>query len=334
MLCWFCREDRAGSEEHIVPQSIGGSLTTWRVCKDCNSTLGRVADAPIGNHLLVAMRRSELSLPGYGGKIPDPLKAMLRNAVLKSDPTRKVLLGYDTDGRLSPRLVARQRETSLDDGIHLALDIDAREAHRIPEILNRKRKQLGLPPISAREAEALVTASRASARPLECSEILGSFTLETDPTRPGLIKIAYEVACLWLGDGYLNDPQAQRLSEAALGSRSLEGWKWGDSTMSVPRKFRRISGTLDQHTILLSRAGNELRALVVLFDVLTAKILISTNADAYTPPQWSGKFLQMDVSSGQRRETSLALEEWLIENSRIQEFLRTSTALHAVLNVV
>lgn len=35
--CIFCQKDCQATDEHIVPEFAGGSLTIKEVCKDCNS---------------------------------------------------------------------------------------------------------------------------------------------------------------------------------------------------------------------------------------------------------------------------------------------------------
>jgi hypothetical protein len=43
--CFACKETRLLTEEHIIPQSIGGRLTAFLYCEDCNSNFGRTLDA-------------------------------------------------------------------------------------------------------------------------------------------------------------------------------------------------------------------------------------------------------------------------------------------------
>ena len=45
MKCSFCLCDKEPSKEHIIPYALGGSLTTYSVCKDCNSSLGSTIDS-------------------------------------------------------------------------------------------------------------------------------------------------------------------------------------------------------------------------------------------------------------------------------------------------
>lgn len=45
--CPYCGLDTTGSEEHVIPHSLGGSLKSeWVCCKRCNNQLGEIVDAP------------------------------------------------------------------------------------------------------------------------------------------------------------------------------------------------------------------------------------------------------------------------------------------------
>lgn len=47
MICIFCNEENEPSEEHIIPESIGGIATIKTVCRDCNSKLGTEVDSEL-----------------------------------------------------------------------------------------------------------------------------------------------------------------------------------------------------------------------------------------------------------------------------------------------
>jgi len=44
MNCIFCNSDRSKSEEHIIPENIGGTVIIDNVCKYCNSKFGSEVD--------------------------------------------------------------------------------------------------------------------------------------------------------------------------------------------------------------------------------------------------------------------------------------------------
>lgn len=59
--CWYCAEATLRVDdppEHIIPESMGGRLTTDRVCRDCNGRAGREIDGPFMRDWLVAMDRA------------------------------------------------------------------------------------------------------------------------------------------------------------------------------------------------------------------------------------------------------------------------------------
>lgn len=50
MLCIFCQEEREPSKEHIIPETLGGSVVIFNVCEDCNSKLGSKVDSALHKH--------------------------------------------------------------------------------------------------------------------------------------------------------------------------------------------------------------------------------------------------------------------------------------------
>jgi len=50
MWCIFCQNDSKPSAEHIIPESVGGSVIIYQVCKLCNSILGTEVDADLNRH--------------------------------------------------------------------------------------------------------------------------------------------------------------------------------------------------------------------------------------------------------------------------------------------
>ncbi|WP_061285974.1 HNH endonuclease [Leptospira interrogans] len=72
MNCIFCRtviNDENKSIEHIIPQALGGILTTNKVCVKCNNSFGNDLD----RHLVSLMRETAimLNVSRYSGKNPN-----------------------------------------------------------------------------------------------------------------------------------------------------------------------------------------------------------------------------------------------------------------------
>src|SRR5258708_823080 len=70
MRCIFCSNERPPSLEHVFPLAVGRHITTDRVCKECNSTLGSRVDAALCDFLPIRRRRAELGLAGNASEPP------------------------------------------------------------------------------------------------------------------------------------------------------------------------------------------------------------------------------------------------------------------------
>ncbi len=47
MICIFCQENKAPSDEHIIPENVGGSTIIRSVCIECNNQLGTSVDSEL-----------------------------------------------------------------------------------------------------------------------------------------------------------------------------------------------------------------------------------------------------------------------------------------------
>jgi hypothetical protein len=102
-------------------------------------------DAKLTDFPTVAMRRWELKLPGYSGKVPDPLN-WLGTGILASDSTQKIKARVDPTGKTDIELVTNKK--LLADGT-IQFAIDRRNFTEIPLIIQRTRARTGLLPLDA-----------------------------------------------------------------------------------------------------------------------------------------------------------------------------------------
>jgi len=49
--CFSCCKDRKLSKEHIIPQALGGRLSAYIYCQECNNSFGRKIDAELINRI-------------------------------------------------------------------------------------------------------------------------------------------------------------------------------------------------------------------------------------------------------------------------------------------
>jgi len=69
--CIYCGPGKLGSKEHIVPQAIGGSCSSFSIiCDECNSYFGAEVDPHITDWPLSLIARNWFDLEGYGGSVP------------------------------------------------------------------------------------------------------------------------------------------------------------------------------------------------------------------------------------------------------------------------
>jgi hypothetical protein len=219
MICIFCLEERPDTPEHVFPEAIGGTLVIRRVCKPCNSWLGSKADAPLLDHLLVLEPRSRLGIPGKEGAVPDPIARLFggQKWPLAADQDQHVIFIRDPQtGRPVPKLVPSERRVSLPGGGEaIQVRVDELDQEELPKIVQRLRNRAGLPPLSAPELSAVMERALASERgALENPQILITPKFDMLTYQRGMLKIAYELAWLWLGDEWLHDAAAVRLRNA------------------------------------------------------------------------------------------------------------------------
>jgi hypothetical protein len=90
MKCIFCFEERPPSDEHIIPESVGGKLRLNSVCRECNSGLSRLVDGPFAQCSIIQLARFTHSLGGTrvsfsaDASDKDKLDQMLGNPLRKT----------------------------------------------------------------------------------------------------------------------------------------------------------------------------------------------------------------------------------------------------------
>jgi hypothetical protein len=137
-------------------------------------------------------------------------------------------------------------------------------------------------------------------------------TFDVTHYRRGLVKIVYELACVWLGDSYLDDPTAEKLRALMLDV---------DLPFDVSSKYT-INGTIrfaarplllpfweHERTNLISFAMAQNGAIAVYVSVLgalEAMVQVTANAAAY--PSFQSHFVSIDPVTGATRSTSFEEE--------------------------
>lgn len=313
MRCIFCSLDRPSSEEHVFPLAIGGTITTDRMCEPCNSTLGSRVDAALSDFFPIRMRRAMLNLAGNSGTAPAWHEMFLGKVKLLGQAADQAHITFNkATGQLETRQLKHVVETVTPDGQKvLQITLDARDKDQIPKIIARERKRRGLRPLSDEQlaAEAINFTTTNVDNPLVQVNPRVSFAF----LRHAMMKIAYELAFLWLGELYLDDPLAAELRAAICdpdiaATNNLAGYVGEAESCSA---FKFWTPHEAHHLAYAQVVTRHVIISVRVFDIYAAAVVVSREAGRYFQSHADDeklRFLAIDAVSRKTVETSFGQE--------------------------
>lgn len=268
--CIICHQDNVTlSDEHIIPDSMGGYIHCYNVCKDCNSKLGDHVDKHLLNHFFIQGARHNHRLKGKKDTIPNPL---LGDAVLQTGEKVRV---EEDNGVITPRILPSAPVIS-DDNRSFHIVLDKRDENLIPSISHKMFKKMGLKPgefeiVSKLEEHQLI-------QPV----IEKQSVIDLKKYKIGILKIAYE-SCVQLFPEYEYDVIGEKYSDilhTANLERLDEVFFFGDGLLDSFKLF--FSQFLDysnkkRHYIIFFNFNKELYCIVKLFDVFSQAIKMSNS---------------------------------------------------------
>jgi hypothetical protein len=313
VLCIFCSKERPPSLEHVFPLAIGGTLTTNRVCGRCNSILGTRVDAALNNFLPIRLRRAKLGLAGHGGEPPSQFEILVGEQKLIGRAANRVRTTLNRiTGKLDIRQLYHATDVVLPNGrLARQITLDERDKGQIPKIIQRVRKRHGLPPLSK---EALsVEAERFTVTAVENPLMQVTINVSFAYLRHAMMKIAYELAFLWLGESYLDDPLAMELRQAICKEdlASTDGLAGYVGEVEPCSAFNFWTPHEAHHLAFASVAGNTIVIAVRVFDVYAAVIVVSREASRYVCSHADSsnlRFLVIDSVCGSTVNTTFEAE--------------------------
>lgn len=230
--CIFCLMEGALSEEHLIPKSLGGILTSEFVCSSCNSQLGHAVEATVKSDPWVILAAENLSQA-----IPRLSKRLVGN---------QPHIGYGGLGPLSGYIRDNEfcvKSQTLNDGSLIQPEGDARRS--IAKTLQR----YGYGEESIRIAIAKHDRAQEGKRvklALGLEVVKGSIQkIEPDMSKWRLmdklvpVKIAFEFLALHLGTAIYDDVLQLREVRRALLTHTLKA-----DVMRVERLFSNEDGSL------------------------------------------------------------------------------------------
>jgi HNH endonuclease len=290
IICMTMKPRRTGVGEHVIPKALGGSFTIRRVCVDCDSHLGTVADAGLINVFSIEQRRAELRLAGNNRTVPDP-GARLRKVpfVSESDAKHRAFEVLDPEtGKTSIRTQSRVEfeVTPMDGGMLIepvSVHIDPADQDKAEMFAVSALKKAGI------RDEALVKKHAAEfAANLETIEVFEMFSkrveIKTGGYENGFLKIAYEMAWHWLGESWLYSPEAIAMRELLAGekpSTRIRGKVYDEPNAGVvavegdPRVV---------HSVFVYENAGELVLEMRIFELFTAGLVVAKSAHDYHVP--------------------------------------------------
>ncbi|WP_265589650.1 HNH endonuclease [Gluconobacter cadivus] len=301
------------SEEHVFPLAIGGTVTTDRVCKTCNSTLGSRVDAALSNFFPIKMRRAKLNLAGNSGSVPVWYEMFLGKAQLIGQTADQVHITFDKErGQLDTRQLKHVIESVMPDGKKgLQITLDKRDQDQIPKIINRERRRHGLPPLPEQEIASHI--ENLTINKVEKPIIKINHSIDFAFIRHSILKIAYELAFIWLGESYLDDPIATELrtsiySPELTATDNIKGYV---GPAEYCNAFKNWLPHEDHHLAYAYIAEGNVFVSVRVFDIWGASIVVSCNSDKYFKLPIDNKklrFLVIDAANRKTIETSFEEE--------------------------
>jgi len=204
--CIICRKEKNDlTDEHVIPDALGGYYHIYTVCKICNSKLGSYVDTKLINHLFSIFQRYSIGLKGKNGHIPNPFSGTY---TLKNDEEQKVRLEQDENGVFVPYLImSPPKVIKENDKTTITIKIDSRDKNKLPSIIKKiaKRNNLNIENI---QIDTDLDKFSHRFRP----EILVKTSVDLEEFKIGLLKIAYEFAVDSIPE-YYNDENAILISK-------------------------------------------------------------------------------------------------------------------------
>lgn len=267
--CIICHEDNQElSDEHVIPEAIGGYYHFYNVCKKCNSNLGDHVDKWLINHWFIKAARYEKNLKGYKGSIPNPL---IGEGVLSTG--EKVRVEQDEEGKMYVKLLPTSPEVS-DEGKSFKIQVDIKDKREIPKIRTKVLKRHNI------DEKRVQIVSETQVVQIDHPEVKMQFKIDIKSYKIGLLKIAYEFAVDKI-ERYIDDPLAILYADILhegnpdrLDEVLFEGDAITNANLTILDSVIDSSNT-NRHILLLLNYQNKLYCIVKLFDKFCQMIRMS-----------------------------------------------------------
>lgn len=257
------------SDEHVIPDSLGGCYHIFNVCKTCNSRMGEKVDSPLVNHKLTELYRFAEEIEGKSGTVPNPFSGIFME---EGNPEIKARVNVNNEGKLEVLyhpVIKLKEDAGVVQSIEIA--VDSKDEGNIDEILQKIIKRKGIPQSAITKGERR--------REIRTGGVGGSWEIDILRFKIGLLKIAYEFSVDSI-PSYFSDADAITISKI-LKNADYEGVteyvKIGSGLQ--PEIFAPFASYLDlsskKHYLVLTPTEFGLLCLVKLHDLFSIGVVVS-----------------------------------------------------------
>ena len=248
-------------------------------------------------------------------------------SVLANDPAHRLRAKIDpSTGKLDIRTIPSSHPQQMPDGTTAKrLLLDERDIDGLDEIIQKIRRRNNLSPLSPEEINKLKQNARDNLAVIENPDAIVNIRIDTHRFMRGIVKICYELAFLWLGEGYLEDKVAVD-TRNYLKSIMTDGQldpdlpMEGTVTSDIIPPLEMWSPNKNYHIAYASPVSDHIGISIKIFDVFYAVLFVSKNAGRYIPKGINDeklRFLVIDPVTQRMLETSFIDEMGRIARAMI-----------------
>ncbi|WP_444938502.1 HNH endonuclease [Microbulbifer sp. JMSA002] len=202
-------EENPLTDEHIIPEFMGGSLVKKNVCKKCNSKMGTGFEGALANSLFYKLPRFLHGIKGKKRALESPF-----TGVYDHEEIGRFRVNENGDLTVIPDI----KIEPLDDGFTVNISIDKSEfgeakphlEKKISRYLKSQGREVDKRKISE-SIDKLLEEVKPKHNEVDGPEIKGQIEIDIHAQIMLYTKIAFELAVYHFGSEYLDDPVADKL---------------------------------------------------------------------------------------------------------------------------
>lgn len=268
ITCIFCEKESSPTNEHVVPEFLGGSLVIKELCKECNSKMGSDFEGPISQSIIFRLPRD---LYDIQGKSSSSINAFPNTGSTEDGTKVKV------DSQFKPYMMTKVEEKKIEGGVEVNLSVDLSDKDKIPQIIEAKIRRTAKnewPDMSKEEVNALVKNALVS---LPTEYIIKKFqptikyreSVDFNHVSLLMMKIAYEISFYHHGAKVLLNKTNSKLRQA-IHERDTKAEILGQLCPN-PDPFSYITWSENCHSLVLCKGMCYLRlfnfsAIIQIYD--------------------------------------------------------------------